>query len=109
MSKYNAKKTEIDGILFDSKKEANRYIELKWLQTSGLISNLELQIPYELIPKQKTPSGKAVRNAIYIADFRYRDRNGKTVVEDVKGVRTDAYKLKKKLMLFVYGIDIQEV
>ena len=103
MGKYKNVKTTIDGITFDSKKESARYAELKLLARSGLIQNLRLQVPYELIPKQ--PGERAVK---YIADFVYTE-NGETVVEDVKGVRTDVYRLKKKLMLKVHGLRIKEV
>ena len=103
MGKYKNVKTVLDGITFDSKKEATRYAELMLLQRSGLIQNLRLQVPFELIPKQA--GERAVR---YIADFTYTE-NGETVVEDVKGVRTDVYRLKKKLMLKVHGLRIKEV
>ena len=103
MGKYKNVKTTIDGITFDSKKEATHYAELKLLARSGLIQNLRLQVPFELIPKQQ--GERAVK---YIADFVY-DENGETVVEDVKGVRTDVYRLKKKLMLKVHGLRIKEV
>lgn len=103
MSKYKNRKTVIDGIAFDSKKEAARYGELQLLDKAGSIQDLRLQVPFELIPKQ---AGE--RAARYIADFVYTE-NGKTVVEDVKGVKTDVYKIKKKLMLAVHGIRIREV
>ena len=103
MSKYHAIKTTVNGILFDSKREAHRYYELLLLEKAGEISDLKLQVPYELIPKQK-----GERACIYKADFVYR-QNGETIVEDVKGVRTDAYKIKRKLMLWRYGIRIREV
>lgn len=83
MNKYNAKKAEIDGITFDSKKEARRYAELKLLLRGGEIRDLRLQVEYELIPKQ---AGERACN--YIADFVYQDvRTGETVVEDVKGYK----------------------
>lgn len=103
MSKYHAKKTTVNGIVFDSKKEALRYAELLMLESAGAIQNLRRQVPYELIPKQK-----GERACHYVADFIY-DENGGTVVEDVKGVRTDAYKIKRKLMLWRYGIRIREI
>lgn len=103
MSKYHNTKTTVNGIAFDSKKEAARYGELVWLAKAGAIQDLRLQVPFELIPKQA--GERAVR---YIADFVYME-NGKMVVEDVKGVRTDVYKIKKKLMLAVHGIRIREV
>ena len=105
--KYHAKKTELDGITFDSRKEANRYAELKLLERSGAIHNLQRQVRYELIPAQKK-DGKTIERAChYIADFVYTE-NGKTVVEDVKGYRTKEYVLKRKLMLQVYGIEVRE-
>ena len=106
--KYHAEKTELDGIVFDSKKEAQRYAELKLLERSGAIHNLQRQVRYELIPAQKK-DGKTVERAChYIADF-VSTENGKTVVEDVKGFRTKEYVLKRKLMLRVHGIEVREV
>lgn len=100
--KYRNKPTEVDGILFDSKKEASRYCDLKLLERHGAISNLELQPEYHL----KVGDIVVCR---YSADFRYFDeQSGRLVVEDVKGQRTDVYKLKKKLMLAVHGIEIYE-
>ena len=103
MSKYKNQKTVIDGIAFDSKKEGARYAELQWLAKAGAIRDLRLQVPFELIPKQT--GERAVR---YIADFVYME-NGKMIVEDVKGVRTDVYKIKKKLMLKVHCIKVKEI
>lgn len=102
MSKYHAKKTIVDGIKFDSKKEANRYCQLKILEKMGLIKGLELQVPFQLIPK--SVHGRAIK---YIADFVYYE-NGERVVEDAKGFKTDVYKLKKRLMSEVHGIEIKE-
>lgn len=104
MSKYNNTKTVVDGISFDSQKEAARYRELKLLERAGEVSNIDRQVEYQLIPKQ--PGERAVK---YIADFRYKDKGGKTVVEDVKGYKTEVYKIKRKLMLYRYGIRITEV
>lgn len=117
--KYGAKKVNIDGIVFDSKKEATRYCELKLMERAGQIKNLELQKPFELIPSQREPStmsktgkeklGRVIeRSCCYIADFVYTE-NGKTIVEDTKGYRTKDYVIKRKLMLYVYGIRIKEV
>ena len=109
MNKYGNHKTEVDGILFDSKHEADRYFELKILQRAGEIRDLQLQVPFELIPKQ-TKDGKVVERAVkYIADFVYFDHDGNLVVEDAKGMKTDAYLLKRKMMLYFKGIDIKEV
>ena len=102
--KYNNTKIRVDGRLFDSKAEAARWQELQLLERAGEITELERQVEYELIPKQK--GERAVK---YIADFRYKDHEGKTVVEDTKGVKTPVYILKRKLMLRVHGIRIREV
>ena len=104
MTKYNNTKIRVDGRLFDSKAEAARWQELQMLERAGEITELERQVEYELIPKQK--GERAVK---YIADFRYKDHEGETVVEDTKGVRTPVYILKRKLMLRVHGIRIREV
>lgn len=103
MSKYHATRTVVDGITFDSKREAARYAELKLMQRAGLISDLRRQVKYELIPKQQ-----GERAVSYIADFVYSE-DGQTVVEDVKGVRTPVYRIKKKLMLWRHGVRIREV
>ena len=100
-SKFGNHKTVVDGITFDSKAEATRYSVLKVLQAAGVVTQLRLQVPYEL-----TVNGLKVCR--YIADFVYT-MDGKEVVEDVKGVRTPEYKLKRKLMLAVFGIEIQEI
>jgi len=96
--KYNAKKIIIDGIEFDSKKEAKRYQELKMLEKAGKIKDLQLQ-PVFLLQEGFYYQGKAIRQITYRADFEYVDEKGNRVVEDVKGFKTDVYKLKKKLFL----------
>lgn len=101
-SKYKAKKTIVDNITFDSKKEAARYCELKLLERAKAISNLQLQVSYILIPKSKY--GRAIK---YVADFVYEENN-QVIVEDVKGVKTPVYRLKKRLMAEQYGIEIKE-
>lgn len=100
--KYGNKKTTVDGVAFDSRKEANRYAELKLLERCKAIEELQLQVPFELIPKQ--PGERA---CVYKADFVYRE-NGQLVVEDAKGVRTKDYIIKRKLMLYLHGIKIKE-
>ena len=106
-SKYHNKKVEIDGEVFDSLKEASRWQELKLLERAGVIHGLSRQHRFELIPVQKK-DGKVIERPItYIADFCYVE-DGKPVVEDCKGMRTDVYKIKKKLMLFVHGVEIRE-
>lgn len=107
MQKYRNKKVTIDGITFDSKTEAKRYTELKLLEKAGQIQGLELQKEYVLIPSQKINGRVAERAVKYKADFVYTE-NGKTVVEDTKGVRTKDYIIKRKLMLYVHGIKIKE-
>ena len=111
MNKYGNEKTEVDGIKFASRHEAKRYVELKYMERAGLIKNLQLQRVYTLIGTQKDKDGNVLERPVkYIADFVYTE-NGKTVVEDVKSpaTRTDVYKLKKKLMLYKFGIEIKEV
>lgn len=107
-AKYKNIKTTVNGITFDSKKEANRYVELLLLQRANVISNLELQKKYVLIPSQYEGKKCIEKECYYKADFVYEE-NGKTVVEDVKGHKTKEYKIKRKLMLFNYGIKIKEV
>lgn len=106
-SKYHNTKTEIDGIIFDSKKEAKRYKELLLLQKAGIITDLKRQVPYTLIPSFNL-NKKKYRPMTYKADFVYKENN-KEVVEDVKGMRTDIYQLKKKLMAYIYQIEIREI
>ena len=106
--KYNAKKVKVDGISFDSKKEANRYFELKMLERAGKIKELKLQ-PKFLLQDGFERDGKKYRAIFYIADFEYI-KDGKRIVEDVKGVRTDVYKLKKKMFLKKYPqVEFKEI
>ena len=105
--KYNAQKTVVDGITFDSKREAERYGELNMLERAKKIEELMLQPRFELQPAFRTKDGKAVRCVEYIADFTYTE-DGKTIIEDCKGVQTDVFKLKLKLLLFRYpGINFR--
>ena len=120
-AKYGSKKVTYDGIEFDSKKEMYRYITLKIKQADGLISDLRLQVPFEIIPavyeeetvqlktKVKTVSKCVQRAALYVADFVYKDKDGQKVVEDAKGFRNAEYLLKKKMMRAFLGITIKEV
>lgn len=109
-TKYNNKKITVDGQIFDSKKEANRYKELRLLEKAGGIKDLRTQVKFKLIPAQRDEAtGKVIeRECSYKADFVYEE-DGKTVVEDVKGFRTKEYVIKRKLMLWRYGIKIREV
>jgi hypothetical protein len=117
--KYNNRKTEVNGIVFHSAKEAKRYQELLLLEKAGAIQNLKLQEKFVLIPTQREPdstgrTGKPIKGCViereisYKADFTYFE-NGRTVVEDVKGVKTKEYIIKRKLMLYIHGIKIKEV
>lgn len=109
-NKYHNKPTEIDGINFQSRREGNRYCELKWLERAGEIHDLQLQVPFELIPAQRDENGKVIERAcVYKADFVYTDKNGNKVVEDAKGQKTQVYIIKRKLLLYRYGIRIVEV
>ena len=94
-SKYNNKKTQIDMYVFDSVAEAKRYKELKLLERAGEISNLELQ-PRFILQDSFKKNGRTYRKIEYVADFKYIE-NGKTIVEDVKGLQTDVFKIKHKL------------
>ncbi len=101
-SKYHSKKIIIDGIKFDSIREGKRYEELKILEKAGLIKDIELQKEFILQPSFKK-NGKTYRKITYKADFYYYDNHLKRyVVEDVKGMKTEVYKLKKKLFEFKY-------
>ena len=102
-NKYGARKlTAPDGQVFDSVKEYHRWGCLRLLERAGKITDLKRQVKFELIPKQE-----GERACYYIADFTYME-NGELVVEDCKGFKTDVYKLKRKLMLYVHGIKIKE-
>lgn len=124
-SKYGARKTVVDGIEFDSRKEAERYIVLRDMQKKGEIQGLELQKKFLLIPKQTEPDhydfsksengmkvkGKVIeREVSYYADFFYYDNLLKEwIVEDTKGMKTPEYVIKRKLLLYMHGIRIREL
>lgn len=109
-NKYQAQKCVYNGLQFDSHKELRRYLELRLLERSGQITGLKRQAKFDLIPAQKDEKGKCLERAVsYIADFVYQDENGQTIVEDTKGVRTKEYIIKRKLMLYKYGIKIKEI
>lgn len=121
--KYYNKKVVADGITFDSKKEYRRWCELKLMERAGEISDLQRQVKFVLIPSQYNyilkedgfkKKGKCIeRECAYIADFVYKDKNGEQVVEDTKGYKQGGayavYTIKRKLMLYFYGIKIKEV
>ena len=117
-SKYRNKKVTVNGLVFDSMKEANRWGQLKLMERAGRISNLRRQVRFCLIPEQRMPDtlgprggrrkGKIIeKGCYYVADFVYEE-NGRTVVEDTKGFPTEAYKIKRKLMRQM-GYPIREV
>ena len=100
-SKYGNKETEVCGHKFDSRKEARFFLQL---QQDPTVKSIRTQVKYELIPKQQ-----GERACSYVADFVVEYHDGRTVVYDVKGMKTDVYRIKRKLMLWVHGITIQEV
>ena len=108
-TKYGNRKVELDGIKFDSEREAKRYKELTLLERAGEIGGLQLQVPFEIIPgvvDERT--GRVLQKPThYIADFTYYE-HGNYIVEDAKGYRTEVYRLKRKLMLWRHGIRIKE-
>ena len=107
--KYHNKKVEYDGYTFDSIKEKNYYIKLKLLEKAGKIKELELQKEFELQPSYKL-NNKTSRKITYRADFTYKTtEDDKLHVIDVKGFRTDVYRLKKKLFEYKYRIEIEEI
>lgn len=109
-NKYGNVKVEVDGVKYDSKKEAKRSAELETQQKLGIISNLERQVKFVLQPSFKF-MGHTIREIAYVADFVYME-NGNKVVEDVKSPITrknPIYKLKKKMMMYVHGIEVKEV
>ncbi len=100
-NKYGAVKTTVDGIKFDSKKEAARYRVLVLCEKAGSISNLSLQPKFDLMVN-------GTKIGFYKADFKYNLLDGKEVIEDVKGMKTPIYNLKKKMIKAIYGFDIFE-
>ena len=99
--KYKNRKTEVDGIMFDSKKESSRYLDLKLLERVGEIKNLELQPKYDFVIND-------IKICTYRADFRYEDKKGNLIVEDDKGYKTSMYRLKSRMMQAFHGITIKE-
>lgn len=120
-NKYRNRKIEVDGVVFDSVKEARRWEELKLAESADAIRDLRRQVKYEIVPAQREPDergprggiikGKTIERAVYYtADFVYYDMAaGKLIAEDTKGFKTKDYIIKRKLMLYVHGIRIKEV
>ena len=94
---------------FDSRAEYRRWCELGVLLRAKEITDLQRQVPFELVPAQVSPDGTKLRPITYIADFTYRDKAGALVVEDPKGASTAEWIIKKKLMLHVHGIWVREI
>ncbi len=124
VNKYQTQKCEFNGEKFDSRKELQRYLELRLLERSGQITGLKRQVKFELIPAQREPNKTGKRDGVikgkviekecaYYADFVYVDSQGNTVVEDVKGYKRggaySVFTIKRKLMLYKYGIKIKEI
>lgn len=105
-SKYGNAETSVDGKKFDSRAEAHRYCELRRMQDAGLISDLRCQVSFQLVPSV-TICGKKMRPMKFTADFCFT-QEGKLVVEDVKGMATRDYKMRRILMKFILGIDVVE-
>jgi hypothetical protein len=106
--KFHNVKTVIGGIPFDSRAEARRYLVLVEMEQTGEITNLRRQVKFELVPPVRILGSRRATPALrYIADFVY-EVDGKTVVEDVKGILTPVYKIKRHLMKYVFNIDILE-
>ena len=101
-SKYHNKKTEVEGHLFDSKKEVAEYKDLLLLQRGGLVETIELQPEFVLQDGYRDAQGKWVRPIVYRADFRVKYADGREVVIDTKGCRTQVYAMKKKMLLRRY-------
>lgn len=108
INKYHNKKVIIDGIKFDSKKESQYYLKLKMLEKTGKIRDLKIHVPFVLIEAFKL-NNKTYRKMKYIADFVYYGDKDKLHVVDTKGFKTKEYELKKKLMAWKYGIEIEEI
>lgn len=123
-NKYGNAKVTVEGITFDSKREARRYLDLLLLEKAGDISDLQRQVKYVLIPAQREPDiigpkggrkpGKLIeKECVYVADFKYIDKEGNVVVEDVKGYKGGpayaVFSIKRKLMLQIFHIQVKEV
>ncbi len=117
-SKYHSKKITRDGITFDSIKEYQRYCELYLLEKAGAITDLQRQVKYVLLPAQyrqffdkkahRWKNRCVEREVCYIADFVFKDSNGVVHVEDTKGFKTRDFVIKRKLMLYIHNIQIEE-
>ena len=107
--KYRNEKVEEGDKKFDSKAEHKRWQYLDALEKAGEITDLRMQVPFELIPAQVAPDGRKIRPTSYIADFIYTANDGSLVCEDVKGYATPEWRIKRKLMLQVHGVWVREI
>lgn len=109
-SKFRNQKTEVDGIIFDSKAEARYYQTLKAYEKIGMVNGLKLQPAFELQPAYTKKNGEKIKAIVYKADFEYYDQNGNRVIVDVKGYKTEVYRMKKKIFEYKYpDLEITEV
>lgn len=113
-NKYKNQKIEVDGIKFDSKAESQMYLNLKMLEKAKKIKDLELQVPFVLIPKFRLRNGKIQRETTYIADFKFFDiEQNRVRIIDNKGFRTKEYQIKKKLFNYIFrsdrGYELEEI
>jgi len=109
-AKYGNRKVVTEDGTFDSEKEYRRWRELKLMERAGEIHSLQRQVPYVLIPSQRDENGKVIEREVrYVADFVYREKPNRLVVEDTKGMKTKEYIIKRKLLLYRLGIRIREV
>lgn len=110
MTKYRSRRVEVNGITYDSKREANRHQELLLMERAGLVRELRSQVQFELVPGVRIEGEKRARPPMrYTADFVYLDESGAMVVEDAKGMQTKDYRMRKHLMKAVHNISVKEV
>jgi hypothetical protein len=111
-NKYKAIRAIVDGMAFDSKREARRYRELKILEQAGEITDLKCQVKFPLLPAQRLDGKLIERAVVYLADFVYIDKEGNKVVEDVKSPITrknQSYILKRKMLLYFHAVILKEI
>lgn len=100
-NKFHAQKTNVNGVVYDSKKEAKRAVELQYLERIGQIQDLRQQVEFVLQDGFVNNEGKKIRAIVYVGDFCYT-QDGVKIIEDTKGFRTKEYSIKKKLLMYKY-------
>lgn len=100
-NKFHAQKTTVNGVVYDSKKEAKRAVELQYLEKIGQIQDLRQQVEFVLQDGFVNNEGKKIRAIVYVGDFCYT-QDGVKIIEDTKGFRTKEYSIKKKLLMYKY-------